>query len=116
MFYILSQPCSTLVAIDQLRRRAFLLASSAVILGMALAARVDAQTTYTYTVIADLYNCSGAYAPALNNNGDVAFGADCGAPIGRRPPRKRWTVDGHLYIYEGLDGLGGPAARYSLNQ
>jgi Bacterial Ig domain len=82
MLCTLSRRCSTIVEINCLRRGAFLLASIAVLLGTALASRVDAQTTYTYTVIADLYNCSSAFAPALNNNGDVAFGADCGEPIG----------------------------------
>jgi predicted phage tail protein len=52
-------------------------------IGVALIGAVGkAQTTYTYTVIADLFNCDLQGVPALNNNGEVAFGARCGAPIG----------------------------------
>jgi hypothetical protein len=43
-----------------------------------------AQTGYTYTVIADLAGCSQFHPPAINNKGEVAFGAVCGSPIG--PP------------------------------
>ena len=54
----LSTNGSTILDINRLRRGPFLLASIAVLLGTGLTARVDAQTTYTYTVIADLYNCT----------------------------------------------------------
>ena len=47
-------------------------------------ARADAQTDYTYTVIADVTNCFNIGSPALNNQGEVVFGANCGAPVG--PP------------------------------
>jgi len=57
----------------------------------------NAQTGYTYTVIADLAGCSQFHSPAVNNKGEVAFAAICGAPIGP-------ASDGHLI----LRGDGGP--------
>ena len=39
---------------------------------------------YTYTVIADVSNCYNIGSPVLNNEGEAAFVANCGAPIG--PP------------------------------
>jgi Bacterial Ig domain len=45
-------------------------------------AEAKAQTSYTYTVIADLFNCFNFGTPAINNKGEVAFGASCGAPLG----------------------------------
>jgi Bacterial Ig domain len=53
-------------------------------------ADVKAQTSYTYTVIADLLNCSSVYAPAINNEGELAFGGFCGSPIG--PPAGAFVV------------------------
>jgi hypothetical protein len=44
----------------------------------------EAQTNYTYTVIADLYNCYNTGTPVINNYGMVAFGGNCGEPLG--PP------------------------------
>ena len=37
---------------------------------------------YTYTVIADVSNCFNIGSPVLNNEGEAAFVANCGAPIG----------------------------------
>ena len=46
-----------------------------------LAAQAPAPS-YTYTVIADVTNCFNIGAPVLNNEGEAAFVANCGAPIG----------------------------------
>lgn len=57
-------------------------ALTAVGLCLPLAAAVgQAQTTYTYTVIADVTNCYNFGGVALNSSGQVAFGARCGAPL-----------------------------------
>jgi hypothetical protein len=55
-----------------------------------------AQTTYTYTVIADLANCNNFGSPVINNLGEVAFGAHCGEPIG--------PVSGAVVIRKGDGG------------
>ena len=49
-----------------------------------IAAPAEAQTDYTYTIIADVTNCYNIGAPALNDNGEVAFGATCGSISIRR--------------------------------
>jgi hypothetical protein len=59
----------------------------------------DAPPLYTYTVIADLSNCFNFGGTALNNLGEVAFGANCGTPIG--PP------SGSVVVRR---GNGGPLA------
>ena len=73
-----------------------------VLLGVAICcaltrADVKAQTSYNYTVITDLFNCSIAGTPAINNKGEVAFGASCGSPIG--PP------SGALVVLRGNGGV-----------
>lgn len=79
-------------------------ALTAVGLWLPLAAAVgQAQTTYTYTVIADVTNCYNIGSPALNNLGAVAFGTNCGAPLG--------PAGGGIVVVRG-DG-GPPATIYS---
>ena len=63
--------------------------SSRVVLAVAICSALTgavgkAQTSYVYTVIADVTNCYNLGAPAINNKGEVAFGGSCGEPVG--PP------------------------------
>lgn len=68
---------------SKIRRMAAMVAALAACVPM-MGAVAEAQTNYTYTVIADLYNCYNTGTPVINNQGMVAFGGNCGAPLG--PP------------------------------
>ena len=68
-----------------------------------LAAQAPAPN-YTYTVIADVSNCYTIGSPVLNNKGEAAFVAHCGAPIG--PP-------GGVVVRRG-DGGGALAEIYTF--
>jgi hypothetical protein len=65
---------------SNIRRMARTVAALAACVPM-MGAVAAAQTNYTYTVIADLYNCYNTGTPVINNQGMVAFGARCGAPL-----------------------------------
>ena len=54
---------------------------AAAICGALTRAGVQAQTDYTYTVIADLSTCFNFGNPVINNNGEVAFGANCDGAV-----------------------------------
>ena len=48
--------------------------------------KAQTSSPYTYTLIADLVNCYNWVNPAINNKGEVAFGGNCGAPLGSGGP------------------------------
>jgi hypothetical protein len=58
-------------------------------------------SNYTYTVIADVTNCFNIGSPVLNNEGEAAFVANCGPPVG--------SPSGGVVVRRG-DGAGGPLA------
>ena len=64
-------------AIEERRLSRVLLAVA--ICGALTGAVGKAQTSYIYTVIADVTNCFNLGAPAINNKGEVAFAGVCGA-------------------------------------
>jgi len=64
-----------------------------------------AQAIYTYTVVADLANCYNIGAPVINNLGEVAFGGNCGEPIG--------SPSGAVVIRKG-DGAGSLTPIFSV--
>jgi uncharacterized repeat protein (TIGR03803 family) len=132
MLCTLSRPCSTIVAMNRLRRCAFLLTSIAVLLGTGLAARVDAQATYNVIASLDGFGARRPMGGVIKASNGTLYGtayesaalAQCGgiykvATDGTLSVLHAFTgddgchpvgelvegADGHLY---GTTYLGGP--------
>jgi hypothetical protein len=91
-----------------MRARRFFACSAAMLLAVSQGVSTEstaAASNYTYTVIADLTGCYNGGAPALGNNGEAAFIANCPTPGDSRVVRKG---DGltltDVYVYSAAAG------------
>lgn len=78
-----------------------LVATLVVVLGVS-AEPAAAQANYTYTVIDDTSNCYNVGTPALGNNGDAAFIANCG--LDRVVRKGEGVTSTDIYTYRGVLG------------
>ncbi len=91
-----------------MRARRFLACSAAMLLAVSQGVSTEstaAAPNYTYIVIADLAGCYNFGSPALGNNGEAAFIANCPTPGDSRVVRKGDGVTlTDVYVYSGAAG------------